>query len=90
MAQGELFEACGFTFSSQEEADAAIEEEKKVQYIKSRLNKSDDRSILVIYNKMVKGNVMKTPVGQMFLKEIYDTLVKSPDIEEKELEHIQA
>ena len=88
MAAKEIYEAAGFSFPSKEQADAAAEEEKKIYYIKSRLNKSDIQSVLVIYNKMIKGNVLKTPVGVAFLKELHDELIKNPAISQDQIDSI--
>ncbi len=88
MANNEVYEAAGFSFPTREQADAALEEEKKIYYIKSRLNHSDPMSILVIYNKMIKGQVMKTPVGMAFLKELHDELYKSKYVDPQQIDSI--
>lgn len=84
----EIYEAAGFAFSTKELADTAIDEEKKIYYIRSRLNYNDMASVQVIYNKMLKGNVFKTPVGYMFLKELHDELIKDPGIINEEIDSI--
>lgn len=88
MDNKEVFEACGFCFSTKERADAAVEEEKKIYYIRTKLNFKDMASVLLIYNKLVKNNVLKTPVGMVFLKEMYDKLRESQDINPDEIEGI--
>ncbi|MBR0147801.1 MAG: hypothetical protein IKR56_04855 [Lachnospiraceae bacterium] len=88
MANSEVFEAAGFSFPTQEQADEALEEEKKIFYIKSRLNHSDPMSVLVIYNKMIKGQVMKTPVGMTFLKELHDELSANKYVDPMQIDSI--
>lgn len=78
----------GFSFSSEKEAENAREEEKKIYYIKRRLNYDDPRSVLVIYNKMVTGRVFKSPIGMGFLAEVYEKLAGSGEILPDELEPI--
>jgi len=84
----QVYEACGFCFSTKELADTALEEEKKTYFIRNKLNFKDMRSVLVIYNKMIKGNIFKTPVGMVFLKEIYEELKKDDSIPLEEIEGI--
>lgn len=88
MANSEVFEAAGFSFPTQEQADEALEEEKKIFYIKSRLDHSDPMSVLVIYNKMIKGQVMKTPVGMTFLKELHDELYENKYVDPMQIDSI--
>lgn len=88
MDKKEIFEACGFYFSTKEQSEAALEEEKKIYYIRTKLDFNDMSSVLLIYNKMIKNNVLKTPVGMVFLKELNDKLRESPDIDALQIEGI--
>lgn len=90
MAKQEIFEAAGFSFASKEMAELAAEEEKKAYYIRSRLNMKDAASVLVIYNKLVKQDVFKTPVGTVFLKEIHDILIKDGSLLPEEVDAVPA
>ncbi len=88
MADREIYEAAGFLFPNRIQADEALEEEKKIYFIKSRLKREDAVSVLVVYNKLIKGNVLKTPVGLAFLKSLYDELKADGSIDEKQIELI--
>jgi len=88
MSRAEVYEAAGFSFPTKVQADAALEEEKKIYYIRSRIVKSSSAEVLLIYNKMIKGNVLTTPVGMVFLKELHDRLIKDPDINAQEIDSI--
>ncbi len=88
MSKTETYEAAGFSFPTRIQADAALEEEKKIYYIRSRLRKSSNAEVLLIYNKMIKGKVFSTPVGISFLKELHDILVKDPSIKPEEVDAI--
>lgn len=90
MAKSEVYEAAGFSFATKEMADLAAEEEKKVYYVRARLNFSDMPSVLLIYNKMLKGEVFKTPVGMVFLKSIHDRLLKDGSIKPEEVDAVPA
>jgi len=90
MAKQEVFEAAGFSFASKEMADLAIEEEKKAYYIRSRLNMKDASSVLIIYNKLLRQEVFKTPVGLVFLKEIHDMLIKDGSVLPEEVDAVPA
>ncbi len=74
MAQNEIYESAGFLFPDKIQADEAAEEEKKIYYIRSRLRREDPASMLVVYNKLIKNQILKTPVGITFLKEMQDDL----------------
>lgn len=77
MAEKEMYEASGFLFHDRLRADEALEEEKKILYIRTRLKRDDPESMLVIYNRLIKGSILKTPPGFIFLKELRDTLLSA-------------
>ncbi|MBO5551410.1 MAG: hypothetical protein J5966_05570 [Lachnospiraceae bacterium] len=59
----------GYKYQTAEDAKLAKDEIRKVNYIKSKLNYEEPESVLVIYEKMLSGDVLSTPVGYGFLRE---------------------
>ncbi len=78
----------GFTFANEKDAEMAREEEKKIYYIRTKLNMDNPQSVLVIYNKMVKNRVLCTPMGMSFLRELHDFLINSPEIAQEDVSSI--
>ena len=65
----------GYKYKSEEDAKRAKDEIRKVSYIKSKLNYDEPESVLVIYEKMLSGDVFSTPTGYVFLREIRSILL---------------
>ena len=66
----ELREVDGFLFSSEEEYQNALKEEKAVLYLKKQLSGKDGKSILKVYNQLLEQNIFQTEVGYSFLHDI--------------------
>ena len=81
MAENKDREVAGFIFDNEEDAAAAREEVKKIYYIRTRLNSGDTESILTIYNRLVETRVFRTPVGFVFLNELYNRLIADESVE---------
>ena len=81
MENNDKLSACGFRFKNETDAVKALDEEKRILYIKSRLDYSEPESVLVIYDKMLKNKIFETPVGYCFLKETREYLINSKEIE---------
>ena len=70
----------GFSFKTQEEAEAAKKEVQSVKYIKGRsLNLKHDK-ILEVYNKLISDKMLTTPIGIAYLYELREQLMLYPDI----------
>lgn len=65
-----MYEAEGYAFYSQKDAELATQERKKAEYLKAHMDFSDPESVLRIYKKAVNERIFKTPVGISCLKEI--------------------
>ena len=65
----------GYRYQTAEDAKRARDEIRKVSYIKTKLNYDEPESVLVIYEKMLSGDVLSTPVGYVFLREIRSVLL---------------
>lgn len=75
----------GYKFGSKKDANMAREEEKKILYIRAKLNYNDPASVLTIYNKMIQNRIFITPIGQQFLYEVEQFLLESPEVDDFEV-----
>ena len=75
----------GYKFGSMKDANMAREEEKKILYIGAKLNYDDPQSVLVIYNKMIDNRIFITPIGQQFLNEVEQFLLRSPEVDDVDI-----
>ena len=77
--------ADGYFFLSEEDAKRAVGEEKKIQYIEERIDYNKPETVLTIYNKVVKENIFKTPVGLKYLKELQEYLERNSEINKEDI-----
>ncbi len=77
----QTLEAEGFVFYTQKDAELAMQERKKIQYLKAHMDYGNPPGVLNLYEKAIRERVFKTPVGLVFLKEVQDYLIKSPNID---------
>lgn len=80
--------ACGFVFKNIKDAEKAVEEEKRIKYIKEHLDYSQPESVLVIYNKMLKNKIFETPVGYSFLMDTRNFLLSNRFIDDANVSDI--
>lgn len=66
----------GFRFSNAQEAEEAVQESRKIQYLETKIDYADLRKVQAIYEKAIRENVFHTPVGLFYLKGIRDFLVR--------------
>lgn len=83
--KAQTLEAEGFAFYTKKDAELAIQERKKIQYLKAHMDIRNPESILSLYERAINERVFKTPVGLVFLKEIQDYLVKRPEIDNEKI-----
>ena len=74
------YEVEGFSFEKEEDAVQAKKELEGVLYIKSKLDMENPEKVLQIYNRTVKENAFKTPVGIYYLHELQQYLKEIPYI----------
>jgi len=79
----------GYHFHSQADADKARDEQKKIAYIESHMNRDNPGSVLTIYNKMLSNKIFATPVGFGYLKEVRDFLLASEGINKDEVKPLE-
>lgn len=81
----QTLEAEGFVFYTKKDAELAMQERKKIQYLKAHMDIKNPESIRSLYEKAINERVFKTPVGLVFLKEVQDYLVKRPEIDQEKI-----
>lgn len=71
----------GFSFKTQEEAEAAKKDIQSIKYIKNRSVNLKHDKLLEVYNKLITDKMLTTPIGIAFLNEFREQLVMYPDID---------
>lgn len=71
----------GFEFANEKEVDTAKSELRGINYIVSRTDMNNPKSVLILYNKLIEKKLFKTPIGHKFLKEIQDMILSSSEID---------
>ncbi len=69
----------GFAFFDKKAALKARHEAESIRYLKSQIKMENPRMVLEFYKKLMAEEVFETPVGLMFLKELYDYLIQFPE-----------
>ena len=75
----------GYFFLSEEDAETARQEKKKIDYLEKHMDYNSAHNVLRVYKKAMAENVFKTPVGYDYLKKIRDYLLSSPQVKEEEI-----
>lgn len=78
----------GFLFYTDKDAVLAAQEEKKVEYMESKMDYDNPASVLHIYNRAVQERIFKTPVGMMYLKYVQQFLNGCEEINQEEINPI--
>lgn len=66
----------GFLFFSQNQAQIAATEKKKIDYLESKIDYSKPETVLPIYEKAIRERIFMSPVGICYLKKMHDYLEK--------------
>lgn len=85
MKEQQEFIAEGFSFASSNDAQLAVKERKKIEYLEAHMDYDKPENILTVYEKAIDDRVFKTPVGILYLKKIRDYLANQPDIDPDQL-----
>ena len=83
MDDGRIVE--GYLFLSEEDAELARQEKKKIDYLEKHMDYNSAHNVLRVYKKAMTERVFKTPVGYDYLKKIQDYLISNPQIKEDEV-----
>jgi len=78
----------GFEFENEHQENIAKSEVKSINYIVSRTDMNNPKSVLVVYNRIIDKKLFKTPIGIKFLKEIQEMLLANSEIEESMIKPI--
>ena len=77
----------GFAFENPSVGEEALKEQEAIEYVSNQLNFNDTKSLLTLYNQMVRRRMFHTEVGYAYLKSIQDYLMKT-DIDPADIESI--
>lgn len=66
----EILEVDGYLFSQKEDAQTALQEQKKIEYLEKRLNFDRPEQVFSVYRKAIEERIFKTPVGIEYLKRL--------------------
>lgn len=78
----------GFCFQTEQDAELADLERKKIAYLESKMDYSNPDSILRIYEKAIQDKIFRTPVGFFYLKHLQEYLLEQKDIAREAVEAI--
>ncbi len=70
MENREEWEVDGYLFMQKEDAQTAMQEQKKVQYLEKHLDFNQPEQIRKVYQKAVEERIFKTPIGMEYLKRL--------------------
>lgn len=75
----------GFLFYTEKDAQLALQEQRKTEYLEKRMDYGKLESVLAIYKKAIQDRVFKTPVGLLYLKKMQQFLQEQPELEGEEI-----
>lgn len=82
------WELAGFVFYSEEQAKQAEKEIEAIQYMKERVDLDNPDMVLAMYNRILEQDILKTPVGMAYLKELQEYLTTIPYIMNRDIKPI--
>jgi hypothetical protein len=78
MAENKDFIVDGFIFGTQEDADLAQKEKKRIERIDEKMDYDDSQTIIAVLNKAIDSRVFKTPIGYEFLRKLQKAAKNNP------------
>ncbi|PHU35126.1 hypothetical protein [Pseudobutyrivibrio ruminis] len=78
----------GYIFNDEESAKKAAKELKTVEYILGQIKEADEKTVLLIYNKLLKQRLFSTEIGLGFLSQLRQNLLASGMFAEDEVEDV--
>lgn len=69
----------GIFFSSRKEYERALKDKENIEYISAKMDLTNPRTVMKLYNSLIKKNTLTTAVGFVFLKQLYDVIALSAD-----------
>lgn len=85
MEKGKTYTYMGFTFSSQKELEEAKKEAEVVDYIRSKADLTNMKTVVKLYNRLVEKGTLVTELGVGFLKELRSRALESGVVAENSL-----
>ncbi|MBQ4232031.1 MAG: hypothetical protein II699_02025 [Lachnospiraceae bacterium] len=85
----DTFYVDGFSFSTREEYNLAVREQKNITSIRTKMDLSDKDSVLTIYKRLVSKNMLVTPIGVEFMRELRLKLINEFGVEETDIPNIK-
>lgn len=71
----------GIFFSSRKEYERALKDKENIEYISAKMDLTNPRTVMKLYNSLIKKNTLTTAVGFVFLKQLYDVIALSADVD---------
>lgn len=71
-------ELAGYVFADEEERNQAAKELEAIHYIRQNIDPDQPGMVLEIYRQILDQRLLHTPVGTVFLQELYDFLTGVP------------
>lgn len=71
----------GFFFLNAEDAELAVKEKKQIKYLETHLDYRYPEQVLVLYERMLRERIFKTPVGMIYLKQLQSFLLEESGID---------
>ncbi len=65
----------GFVFASEEDAELARQECKKIEYLEKKMDYKMPENMLAVYNKILDGKLVQTPVGWDYLRKMQNQMI---------------
>ena len=85
----DTFYVDGYSFSTREDYNLALREQKNITSIRTKMDLDDKDSVLAIYRRLVSKNMLVTPIGVEFMRELRSKLIDEFGVEETELPNIK-
>lgn len=82
------WELDGFIFYDEEQAKQAEKEIEAIRYMKERVDLDNPDMVLEMYNRIMEQDILKTPVGTAYLKELQEYLTTIPYIMNRDIKPI--
>ncbi len=70
------YEVEGFIFADRQDYEDAKKEAESIEYMKAKIDLSNQGKMVKLYRKLVKYKILRTVVGYTFLKELQERLLK--------------
>ncbi|MDD6038141.1 MAG: hypothetical protein PUD20_05025 [bacterium] len=89
MAKNSEWVVEGFQFDDIDLLHEAKKEAEGVRYVRERMDFDSPEKVLKVYDRMLEQNMFRTPVGQVFLREVQDYLYSMPQVANEQIHPIQ-